>query len=114
MVALAGAAACHELVVSPERLIALEITTPSPRVAVGDTLRLVARPLNVAGEVISGITVSWVVLDTGTVGFQLDPSGLVRGVAAGSGRVQALAARSGDGAGSDSLRSDAITITVTK
>jgi hypothetical protein len=103
--ALASLGACHELTLSPDRVIAVEILTAAPRVSVGDTLRLVARPLNAAGQVVSTVPVAWAVIDTGTIPFQLDASGLVTATALGAAKVQAKA---------ESLRSDPITVTVTQ
>jgi hypothetical protein len=102
---LAGLMACREITLSPDRVIALEVGDPAPRVEEGDTARLVARALNAAGRPVEGATVTWAVVDTGTIGFELEPSGLVRANTPGSAaRVQAS---------SDNLRSDPITVTVT-
>jgi hypothetical protein len=80
----------------------------APSVRVGDTLRLVARPLNAAGQLVATAQVSWAILDTGVTAFRLDPSGLVSADAAGAAKVQARAAQ-----GTDTLRSDPIIVTVT-
>ena len=96
---------CHNLTLSPDRVIALEIPNIAPKVNEGDTLRLVVRPLNAAGQPVTGAVVTWAVLDTGVVAIQLESSGLVRGLTAGTTRVQARA---------DDLRSDPITVTVVK
>src|SRR6185436_7656896 len=88
--ALASTGACHELTLSPDRVIALEIASATPRVTVGDTLRLVARALNSAGQPVSSAQISWRLVDTLTViPFQLDASGLVTGIAVGAAKVQA-------------------------
>ena len=102
--ALARLTACSDLTVNPDRVIALEISGGAPTVEEGDTLRLTARTLNAAGEAVPNVTVTWAVLDTGTIGFTLNPSGLVTATAPGAWRVQASA---------DDLRSGALTITVT-
>lgn len=74
-------------------------------VAVGDTVRLTARALNTHGAAVPGAVITWVVIDTGTVGFTLDgATGLVRGTTPGGGRVQARV---------ENLRSDPLRITVT-
>src|SRR5204863_4175377 len=89
---IAALAACSDLTVSPDRVIALEISGPSPALEEGDTLRLAARALNAVGEAVPGVIVTWAVLDTGTIGFTLSPSGLVTATTPGTWRVQASAA----------------------
>lgn len=101
---LVGLTACRELTLTTDRVIALEVADPAPKVEEADTLRLAARPLNAAGTVVSGAVVTWAALDTGRLAFALDPSGLVTGAFPGSGRVQAQV---------ENLRSDPVTVTVT-
>ena len=96
--------ACRELTLNPDRTIALEIANLTPKVEEGDTLRLTARALNAAGNVVPGAAVTWAVLDTGRIAFALDPSGLVTGTFAGNNKVQARL---------EDLRSDPVTVTVT-
>jgi hypothetical protein len=56
----------------------------------GDSLTLKARAVSAAGDVVPDAAVVWEIIDTGTVGFELDPdSGLVTAIEPGSGRVQA-------------------------
>ena len=103
ILAVAAGAACRDLSISADRVIAIEVATTAPRVAVGDTLRLSARPLNGAGAVVSGAAVTWAPVDTG-LGFTLESTtGLVTGIKAGAWRVQAMV---------ENLRSDPITVTV--
>ena len=104
MLALAATTACSDITLSPTHVIALEVNNTTPTVEQGDTVRLSARALNALGNPVPEAPITWAVLDTGTLVFQLDPSGLVHGMALGSGRVQAS---------SDNLRSDPITVSVT-
>ena len=95
--------ACRDLTIAADRVIAIEVTTAAPKVAVGDTLRLSARALNGAGAVVPNAAVAWVATDT-AVGFSLNgTTGLVTGISAGSWHVQARV---------ENLRSDPITVTV--
>lgn len=103
MLCMAAVAACHEITLNPDHVVALEVANSAPMVAAGDTIRLSARALNAAGNPVAAAVVTWIVVDTGVVAFQLDPSGLVTALTQGMGRVEAVA---------DSLRSDAITVTV--
>ncbi|MBI4500010.1 MAG: Ig-like domain-containing protein [Gemmatimonadetes bacterium] len=105
IISLAAPSACHEITLNPDHVVALEIANTTPKVPQGDTLRLVARALNAAGQPVAGAQVTWAVLDTAVVAFQLDPSGLVTGISPGSGKVQAAA---------DNLRTDPILVTVTQ
>jgi hypothetical protein len=104
MLALAAATACSDITLSPTHVIAIEVDSSTPTVEQGDTVRLGARALNALGDEVPNAPITWAVLDTGALPFQLDPSGLVHGNSLGSGRVQAS---------TGSLRSDAITVTVT-
>jgi hypothetical protein len=103
MFTLAACAACHEITLNPDHVVALEVVNSAPTVAAGDTLRLSARALNASGQTVTTAVVTWTTVDTGVVAFQLDPSGLVTGTTPGTGRVEAVA---------DNLRSDPITVTV--
>ncbi len=101
------AAGCGELTADFSRVIALEIEGSLQRsVEEGDTLRLTARALDAAGEVVPEAPIVWVVLDvdSGQLGFTLDSAGLVTGQHPGSGRVRAQ---------HDDLFGDPITINVT-
>lgn len=96
---------CTSLFGDLDRVIALEIVGGTAHtIAVGDSLYLVARPVTAGGDTVPGAAIAWAVLDTGVVGFTLEPTGLVIGTAAGQGRVQASY---------EELRSDPIRITVT-
>ncbi|MSR06587.1 MAG: hypothetical protein EXR93_05920 [Gemmatimonadetes bacterium] len=101
-------ASCRDLSIPTDRVIAIEVSTTAPKVAVGDTLRLSASALNGAGDVVSAATITWAPVDTG-VGFTLGPStGLLTGIKVGAWRVRAEATTPP----SDTLRTDAITVTV--
>jgi hypothetical protein len=100
---LAAAPACRAITLPADRVIALEVATTAPRVVVGDTLRLAARALNAAGKIVPEAQITWAVLDTGAIPFQLSASGLVTATSPGSGKVQAS---------TGTLRSDPITVTV--
>lgn len=53
-------------------------------------MQLSARGINARGEVVPDAEIVWEVIDTGSVGFALDPStGIATGTGAGTGRVQA-------------------------
>lgn len=97
---------CASLFGDLNRVIALEIVGGTAHtIQVGDSLRLVARAVTAAGDTVPGAVIAWAVLDTGVVGFTLEPAtGLVIGTTAGKGRVQAR---------HEELRSDPIRITVT-
>jgi hypothetical protein len=104
--AVTTVAACRGLTVDPGRVVALELPAPPASLAVGDTVRLAARALNALGAEISDADIDWIVVDTGAVGFTLDgDTGLVTGIAPGTGRVAAQ---------HESLRSDPLRITVTE
>ena len=96
---------CKGIFGDSSRIIALEIVGPSSyTIRVNDTLRLVARALSAAGDTVSGAPIEWAVLDTGTVGIELDPAtGLVVGQSPGRWSVQARV---------ETIRSDAILIQV--
>lgn len=101
--AVAGTA-CRDLSLAADRVIAIEVVSAAPKVEEGDTLRLTARVLNGAGNVVSGATVSWAAADTAP-GFTLDETtGLVTATRPGSWRVLAKV---------ESLQSDPLTLTVT-
>lgn len=79
----------------------------APSVEEGDTLRLRARAVDARGDSVPDAAIVWERLDpdTGQVPFAIDAmTGLVTGLAPGSGRVQARV---------ESLRSGVITVTVT-
>jgi len=102
-----AATGCKLITGDPNRIIALEISgTTQQSVEENDTLALSARALAANGDVVSGSSITWAVVDTGNVGFALDPAtGRVAAVTPGkSGRVQAQV---------EDLRSDPVTIAVT-
>ena len=95
-------------VVSPDfdRIVAMQIESRDRSIVVGETLQLVARAVNAAGDVVDSIVVGWQIVDvdSGQIGFTLDTAtGIVAGTHPGAGRVQASLA---------ALRSNPITITV--
>lgn len=96
---------CQALLGDPDRVVALELVGGTSRtVVVGDTLQLVVRAVTAAGDTVPGAAVIWAVLDTGAVGFSLDPElGRVIGEAPGKGSVQAAY---------EKLRTDPVLITV--
>ncbi|HWP38892.1 MAG TPA: hypothetical protein VNL18_15205 [Gemmatimonadales bacterium] len=104
----AGAAvapACHTLLGDPDRVIALELAGGTNRiVVVGDTLRLIVRAINAAGDSVPGAPIVWSILDTGVVGFRLESAtGRIIGEAPDTGRVQAAY---------EDLRSDPVRVIV--
>ncbi len=73
---------------------------------VGDTIHLAAQAVSAAGEFVADAEIFWAIIDadSGQIGFTLDTAtGIVSGVQAGSGRVQARV---------ETIRSSPITITV--
>ena len=96
---------CQALLGDPDRVVALELVGGTSRtVVVGDTIQLVVRAVTAAGDTVPGAAVIWAVLDTGVVGFSLDPElGRVIGKAPGKGSVQAAY---------EKLRTDPVVIVV--
>ena len=95
-------------VASPDfdRIVAMQIESGDQSIVVGDTVQLVARAVNAAGDVVDSIAIGWQIVDvdSGQIGFTLDTaSGIIAGTHPGAGRVQASLA---------DLRSNPITITV--
>jgi hypothetical protein len=84
-------AACSAITADFGRVIAIDILGPLKRtLEEGDTLTLQAQAVSAAGDVVTDAAVVWESIDTGSVGFDLDPaSGLVTGTGPDSGRVQA-------------------------
>jgi hypothetical protein len=84
-------AACGNILADFDRVVAIDLIGPLNRtVEEGDTLQLSAHAINATGEVAPDAVIIWEVIDTGTVGFSLDPAtGVVTGTGAGVGRVQA-------------------------
>jgi hypothetical protein len=100
-------AACTTLLGDFERIVAIEILgSARPTLEEGTTLQLEARALTAAGDPAPNATITWELLspDPDAAGFTLDPSGLVTGLAPGSGEVRARV---------ENLRSGVITVTVT-
>lgn len=91
LAALALITACSAITADFDRVIAIDILGPLRRtLEEGDTLTLEARAVSAAGDVVTDAAIVWQSIDTGTVGFDLDPAtGLVSGVEPDSGRVQA-------------------------
>ncbi len=100
-------AACAPLITDLNRVIAIELVGgQTQQLEEGSTLQLMATAVDGSGNPVSDATITWELLDidSGQVGFTLDPvTGLVTGTAPGSGRVQARVER---------LRSGPLTITV--
>ncbi len=102
----AAAAACAPITIDLNRVIAIEVLGGTNQtVEQGGTLQLVATALDGSGDPVADATITWelIDIDSGQVGFTLDPSGLVTAVSLGSGRVQARF---------ETLRAGPITITV--
>lgn len=104
---LALGLACSSVLGDLDRVVAIEIPGPSSRrVEEGDTLRLTARALSAAGDVVPDAAIVWELLDadTGQIGFQLDSlTGLITAIFPGGGRVRARV---------DDLRSGAISVSI--
>ena len=83
---------CSDLTEGPGGVVALEIRTPTPlTIEVGEMLDLSARPLNKDGDSIAA-EVLWVAPDPT---LAVEPAtGVITGVAPGTGRVQALSGSS--------------------
>ncbi|MGI9041915.1 MAG: Ig-like domain-containing protein [Gemmatimonadales bacterium] len=83
---LAAALGCSRLDEAEGGVVALELRVPSPAtLEVGETLQLSVRPLNSDGDSVAA-AVTW--LTPGDV-VTVDQTGLVTGVAPGTGQVQA-------------------------
>jgi uncharacterized protein YjdB len=94
---------CGSLPTTSEDVAFLEIRSPATLiVVVGDTLQFSARALDKAGNPVD-VTIHWRTSDT-TISVG-DTTGLVVGISAGTGRVQAYV-------GEDELVSDLIAVTV--
>lgn len=104
LVAAALLFGCGNLPTTSEGVAFLEVLPPALlRIDVGATTQFAARALNRAGAPVEGVVVTWRTPDsTVTVG---ETSGLVTGVAAGTGRIQAVV-------GQDELVSDFFIVTV--
>jgi hypothetical protein len=96
--------ACGNILADFDRVVALDLAGPLARtVEEGDTVQLSARAISAQGEVVPDVEILWEIIDTGAVGFIIDPAtGVVTGTGAGSGRVQARI---------ETLRAGPITIT---
>lgn len=83
-------AACNEIIADFDRVVAIEIVGSAARtLEEGDTLRLIARAISARGEVVPDAEIVWSIVDTGVVGFTIEPTtGLVTGVAPDTGRVR--------------------------
>lgn len=94
-------AGCSNLTEAGNGIVALEVAVPFPAtVEVGSTLTLAARALDRDGNAVAA-TITWLTPDpTVTVDPQ---TGVVTGVTAGTGRVQAV---------STALASELVTLTV--
>lgn len=89
-----------------DRIIAIEIVgSTTPTVEEGDSLRLRARALDARGDTVPAAAIIWAVVDTGDVGFTVDPTtGWVVASHPGTGRVTAR---------TDDIRSGELQVTVT-
>ena len=97
--------ACSVLTGPSNRIIALELTSPTAdTVTAGDTLQLHARALAANGDTVAGASITWAILDTGAVGILLmDSTGTIIGQRTGTWHVQAAV---------ESIRSDPNAISV--
>jgi hypothetical protein len=102
--ATVAAGACGSLPTTGEGVAFLELRLPvSLTITVSDSLRIGARALDKAGDPVAAV-IHWRTPDTATVSVG-DTSGVVTGLAPGTGRVQAFI-------GDDELVSDFVTVTV--
>ena len=91
---------CSDITGGENGVVALEVVRPEPAtLEVGETLQMTARALDASGEEVAA-TIEWRTVDTT---LAVDAAGLVTGLFAGAGRVQAL---------EGSLVSQPITLTV--
>jgi hypothetical protein len=98
--------ACEVITQDFDRIIAIQVDGGNSRqIMVGDSLLLTATAINAAGDSVPGAEIVWAVLevDSGQVGFTLDPGGLAVGISEGQGNVQARV---------ETLRSEPVLITV--
>lgn len=97
-------AGCGNLPTTSEGVAFLEVRPPANlSIDIGATAQFTARALDRSGTVIPGVVVRWRTPDA-TVSVH-ESSGLVTGVSAGAGRIQALV-------GEDEIVSDFVSLTV--
>ncbi|MDH3458975.1 MAG: hypothetical protein OER90_19210 [Gemmatimonadota bacterium] len=72
-------------------MVAIEVVgLTAPVLEEGDTVTLRARAIDAAGDTVPDAMITWIVVDTGQVGFTIEETtGLVTALSPGSGRVQA-------------------------
>jgi hypothetical protein len=85
---LLAVAACEQVEVSVVEVARVEVTPANATVQVNATTRYTAAVLNSSGVPLPGRHVAWRMVDPGVA--EVDASGLVRGLAAGTTRVEAV------------------------
>ena len=91
MLATVALAACTSIV-DFGRVVAIDVVGPTvPELEEGDTLRMVGYAVSAAGDSVADAVVSWVAVvpDSAPTVLSIDSSGLIMGLLAGTGFVQA-------------------------
>ena len=86
-----GLAACTSII-DFGRVVAIDVVGPTvPTLEEGDTLRMAAYGVSAAGDSVPDAEILWsaVVPDSGTAVVSIDTSGLMTGLSAGTGAIQA-------------------------
>lgn len=103
---------CGKLPTTPEGVAFLEVASPSSlTIDVGDTVRFRARALDASGAPMPDVVILWRTPDTSIVSLE-ETTGLVTGLAAGIGRVQAVIGTVDPKQPKDYLASDFVSLTV--
>lgn len=82
-----AAAGCEQIEVTTAPVERIEVSPPEAAIQVNGTTRFTAALLSSNGARVSGVPVAWSSLDPDIV--EVDDDGLVRGLAPGTGRIQA-------------------------
>jgi uncharacterized protein YjdB len=103
---------CGKLPTTSEGVAFLEVAPPLTRsITVGDTVRFRARALDVLGAPIPDVVILWRTPDEAIIDVD-ESTGLVTGLAAGIGRVQAVIGSLDPKQPKESFTSDFVSITV--
>jgi len=104
---------CGKLPTTSEGVAFLEVAPPVTRtITIGDTVRFRARALDVLREPIPDVVILWRTPDEAII--SVDEFGLVTGLAAGIGRVQAVIGTLDPKKPKESFTSDFVSITVSE
>jgi hypothetical protein len=103
---------CGDLPTTSEGVAFLEVVPPLNRtIGIGDTVRFRARALDALGEPKPEVVITWQTPDPDII--SIDEFGLVTGLAAGAGRVQAVIGTVDEKQKTEYFASDLVSLTVT-